>query len=210
MPRTIQVLAVSAALTLLTLGAQPVEGAVPPASPAATAAAPEPGPAARTLAPSDDTVVPRAYPFLPETAARAGVPRKVRVLVMRVYWKKAPAFPDTQQMKSLMKSTATWFKRTSRGRHRVSSAVTPWMSVAGGSANCGDLYGSARRAVGAARSRGFNAKGFNRFMIVMPQCGTNSSGEMPGRVTWIREGKTYRDVLTHDWGTTSASTTPTR
>src|SRR4029078_10811045 len=166
----------------------------------------------------DDTVVPRAYPFLPETAARAGVPRKVRVLVMRVYWKKAPAFPDTQQMKSLMKSTATWFKRTSRGRHRVSSAVTPWMSVAGGSANCGDLYGSppraaggasatcaardaaARRAVGAARSRGFNAKGFNRFMIVMPQCGTNSSGEMPGRVTWIREGKTYRDVLTHELG----------
>ena len=200
MPRTIQVLAASAALTLLILGAQPVEGALPPASPAATAAAPEPGPAARTLARGDDTVVPRAYPFLPETAARAGVPRKVRVLVMRVYWKKAPAFPDTQQMKSLMKSTATWFKRTSRGRHRVSSAVTPWMSVAGGSANCGDLYGSARRAVGAARSRGFNAKGFNRFMIVMPQCGTNSSGEMPGRVTWIREGKTYRDVLTHELG----------
>ena len=103
-------------------------------------------------------------------------------------------------MKSLMKSTATWFERASRGRHRVSSAVTPWMSVAGGSANCGDLYGSAKRAVGAARSRGFNAKGFNRFMIVMPQCGTNSSGEMPGRVTWIREGTTYRDVLTHELG----------
>ena len=37
-------------------------------------------------------------------------------------------------------------------------------------------------------------------MIVMPQCGTNSSGEMPGRVTWIREGTTYRDVLTHELG----------
>ena len=199
-PRTIQVLAASAALTLLTLGAQPVEGAAPPASPAATAAAPDPGPAARALAHGDDTVVPRAYPFLPETASRAGVPRKVRVLVMRVYWKKAPAFPDTRQMKSLMKSTATWFERASRGRHRVSSAVTPWMSVAGGSANCGDLYGSLRRAVGAARSRGFNAKGFNRFMIVMPQCGSNSSGERPGRVTWIREKTTYRDVLTHELG----------
>ena len=156
---------------------------------------------ARALAPhGDDTVTPRAYPFLPDTRSRAGVPRKVRVLVMRVYWKKAPAYPDTKQMKTLMKSTATWFKRASRGRHRVASAVTPWMSVAGGAANCGDLYGSARRAVGAARSRGFNAKGFNRFMIVMPQCGTNSSGEMPGRVTWIREGTTYRDVLTHELG----------
>ena len=133
MPRTIQVLAATAALTLLTLGAQPVEGAAPPASPAPAAAAPEPGPAARALAHGDDTVVPRAYPFLPETASRAGVPRRVRVLVMRVYWKKAPAFPDTQQMKSLMKSTAIWFERVSRGRHRVSSAVTPWMSVAGGS-----------------------------------------------------------------------------
>jgi hypothetical protein len=200
-PRTIQVLAASAALTLLTLGAQPVEGAAPPASwgtPAA--AAPDPGPAARALAHGDDRVVPRAYSFLPGTASRPGVPRKLRVLVMRVYWKKAPSYPDTQQMKGLMKSTATWFKRTSRGRHLVSSAVTPWMAVAGGSANCGDLYGSTRRAVGAARSRGFSAKGFNRFMIVMPQCGTNSSGEMPGRVTWIREGTTYRDVLTHELG----------
>ena len=124
MPRTIKVLAASAALTLLTLGAQPVEGAAPPASPAAAAAAAEAAPTARTLAHGDDTVVPRAYPFLPETASRAGIPGKVRVLVMRVYWQKAPAFPDTKQMKSLMKSTATWFKRTSRGRHRVSSAVT--------------------------------------------------------------------------------------
>ena len=78
---------------------------------------------------------------------------------MRVYWKKAPAFPDTKQMKSLMKSTATWFERASRGRHRVSSAVTPWMSVAGGSANCGDLYGSLRRAVGAARVPGLQREG---------------------------------------------------
>ena len=200
MPRTIQVLAASAALTLLTFGAQPVEGAVPPASPAATAAAPEPGPAARALAHGDDTVVPRAYPFLPETAARAGVPRKVRVLVMRVYWKKAPAFPDTKQMKSLMKSTATWFERTSRGRHRVSSAVTPWMSVAGGSANCGDLYGSAGEPWAPPGRGGFNAKGFNRFMIVMPQCGTNSSGEMPAGSPGSARGRPYRDVLTHELG----------
>ena len=37
-------------------------------------------------------------------------------------------------------------------------------------------------------------------MIVMPQCGSNSSGERPGRVTWIREKTTYRDVLTHELG----------
>ncbi len=207
MTRISQVLATSAALALLTLGAQPVEGVAPTVSTASTVSTGVSSGVATNAVPrraltslGDDTVTPRAYPFLPDARSRAGVPRKVRVLVMRVYWKKAPAYPDTKQMKALMKSTATWFKRASRGRHRVASAVTPWMSVAGGAANCGDLYGSAKRAVAAARSRGFNAKGFNRFMIVMPQCGTNSSGEMPGRVTWIREGTTYRDVLTHELG----------
>ncbi len=201
-----QVLATWAALALLTLGAQPVNGAAPTA-PAGGALRPPPSVTTDAVAPAraltprgDDTVMPREYPFLPDARSRPGVPRKVRVLVMRVYWKNAPSYPDTKQMKALMKSTASWFKQVSRGRHRVASAVTPWMSVAGGPTNCGDLYGSARRAVSAARSRGFSAQGFNRFMIVMPQCGTNSSGEKPGRVTWIREGKTYRDVLTHELG----------
>jgi hypothetical protein len=120
---------------------------------------------------------------------------------MRVFWSGSPPkFPDTGQMKALMKDTAAWFARTSRGRHHVSSKVTPWLRIGGGAVNCGDLYGSTRRAVSAARAHGTGASGFNRFMLVMPQCGTNSQGEMPGRVTWIREKLPHLDVLTHELG----------
>lgn len=120
-----QVLAAWAALALLTLGAQPVNGAAP--TPTAggvlgppTSVTTNPVAPASALSPrGDDTVTPREYPFLPDARSRAGVPRKVRVLVMRVYWKKAPSYPDTKQMKALMKSTASWFEQVSRGRHRV-------------------------------------------------------------------------------------------
>jgi hypothetical protein len=151
---------------------------------------------------ADDTVAPLAIPGLPPVSARrAAVPGRARILVMRVFWSPSPPkFPDTGQMKGLMKQTASWFARTSRGRHQVSSKVTPWLRVGGGSSNCGDLYGSIRRAVGAARAHGTPSGGFNRFMVVMPQCGTNSQGEMPGRVTWIREKLPHLDVLTHELG----------
>jgi hypothetical protein len=129
------------------------------------------------------------------------VPGRVRILVMRVFWSPSPPkFPDTGQMKGLMKDTAAWFARTSRGRQHVSSKVTPWLRVGGGMVNCGDLYGSVRRAVGAARAHGAATGGFNRYMLVMPQCGTNSQGEKPGRVTWIREKFPHLDVLTHELG----------
>ena len=198
-------MAASAALALLTFGAQPVGGAAPsarsvPAGVTTSVTTKAVAPARALAHHGDDTVTPRAYPFLPDTRSRAGVPRKVRVLVMRVYWKKAPKFPDTGQTKALMKDTASWFARASRGRHHVRSKVTPWLRVGGGSSNCGDLYGSTRRAVSAARAHGTSSRGFNRFMLVMPQCGTNSQGEMPGRVTWIKEKLPHLDVLTHELG----------
>jgi hypothetical protein len=150
----------------------------------------------------DDTVAPMSYPGLPDVAARAvAVPGRVRILVMRVFWADSPPkFPDTGQTRALMKDTARWFARTSRGRHHVTSKVTPWLRVGGAGANCFDLRGSTRRAIAAARARGTGPGGFNRYMLVMPQCGTNSQGEMPGRVTWIRERKPHLDVLTHELG----------
>jgi len=156
--------------------------------------------------PADDTVPPLIIPGLPDAPterqlARAGAPRKVRVLVIRIHWGgKPPAYPDTGTMRTMMKDTSKWFAHASRGRHHLSSKVTPWLKVSGGLSNCGDLGGSVRRAVGAARHRGIGPGGFNRFMIVMPQCGTNSLGEMPGRVTWIREAKTSAPVLEHELG----------
>ena len=146
---------------------------------------------------------PRSYRGLPtyDRAARSRAPRHVRILVLRVYWSgQPPKYPDTSQMKQLMKDTAAWFKRASRGRHRVSSKVTPWLRVGGATANCVEQFGSVNRAVAAARGHGIGTAGFNRFMLVMPQCATNSLGEMPGRVTWIRERLTHLDVLTHELG----------
>jgi hypothetical protein len=163
--------------------------------------------AARQLsALTHDTVPPGDYPGLPSYAGglhgRPGsVPAKEHILVMRLYWTGSPPkFPDTGQMKSLMSDTAAWFKHTSRGRQHVSSKVTPWLRVGGGAANCYDTRGSTKRAIAAAHAHGFGTGGFNRFMLVMPSCSTNSLGEMPGRVTWIKEAQPHLDVLVHELG----------
>ena len=152
-------------------------------------------------APVDDTVAPMSISGLPVVSARAGVPGRTRVLVLRIYWSgKPPKVPDDAQMRGLMKETAAWFKRVSRGRHHLSSKVTPWLKVSGGSSNCADLRGPVQRAVTAARHRGIGTGGFNRFMVVSPQCSSTSFGEMPGRVTWIREAHPYTAVLIHELG----------
>ena len=148
----------------------------------------------------DDTVVPRAVSWLPPVSRSAAVPGRTRVLALRIYWSpKPPSYPDDATMRGLMKDTAKWFAHASRGRHHLSSKVTPWLKVGGGNSNCG-LYDPAKRALAAARKRGIGTGDFNRFMIIAPQCGTNSQGEMPGRMTWIREAKPYLGVLVHELG----------
>ena len=148
----------------------------------------------------DDTVVPRPVSWLPPVSRSAAVPGRTRVLALRIYWSpKPPSYPDDATMRGLMKDTAKWFAHASRGRHHLSSKVTPWLKVGGGYSNCG-LYDPAKRAIAAAKHRGIGTRGFNRFMIVVPQCGTNSQGEMPGRMTWIREAKPYPSVLVHELG----------
>ncbi len=203
-------------VALLLLGGAPAVAASPAPAPAGLVATHPTYAVARTAAPrvphhlaarsmgtgSDDTVPPADYRGLPTVQARrVGVPSRVHILVLRVFWSSSPPkFPDTGQMKGLMKDTAAWFKRTSRGRQHVTSKVTPWLRVGGAGSNCVDTRGSTQRAVAAARSHGIGAGGFNRFMLVMPQCGTNSLGEMPGRVTWIKERLPHLDVLTHELG----------
>jgi hypothetical protein len=156
--------------------------------------------AGHPVASHDDMVVPRAVSWLPPVSRSAAVPGRARVLAVRIYWSpKPPSYPDNATMRGLMKDTATWFARASRGRHHLSSKVTPWLKVGGGSSNCG-LYEPVKRALAAAHHRGIGTRGYNRFMIVAPQCSTNSQGEMPGRVTWIREAKPYLGVLVHELG----------
>ncbi len=193
------VLALTSALT----GApsQAADRAAAPAGPtAARSATPAPAPLDLRGQLVDDTVPPGAVPGVPAYSARLGVPRHVRVLVLRMYWSgKAPKHPDTGEMRTLMKQTSSWFAKTSRGRHHLSSKVTPWLKVGGGSSNCGSRA-AVGRALAAARGRGIGSGGFNRFMLVMPQCGTNSLGEMPGRVTWIMEQNPTLNILVHELG----------
>ena len=138
--------------------------------------------------------------WLPPVSRSAAVPGRTRVLALRIYWSpKPPSYPDDATMRGLLKDTAKWFAHASRGRHHLSSKVTPWLKVGGGNSNCG-LYDPAKRALAAAHKRGIGTRDFNRFMIIAPQCGTNSQGEMPGRMTWIREAKPYLGVLVHELG----------
>jgi hypothetical protein len=163
----------------------------------------EPGPESQRAVATraDDAVHPLTIRGLPAVRTRAGVPGRTRVLVMRVYWSgQPPKFPDTSQMRGLMKDTAAWFARVSRGRHHLTSKVTPWLKVGGGTSNCGSLREPVQRAVAAARKRGIGTGGFNRFMVVSPGCGGTSYGEKPGRVTWIRAAKPDVSLLVHELG----------
>ena len=120
---------------------------------------------------------------------------------MRIYWSdQPPASPDDATMRALMTDTAGWFKRVSRGRHHVTSRVTPWLEVDGGDSNCADLETPLQRALAAARESGFGTGGYNRFMVVSPQCASTSFGELSGRVTWIREAQPYLAVILHELG----------
>jgi hypothetical protein len=123
------------------------------------------------------------------------------VLVLRIYWSASPPLaPDDATMRDLMKATAAWFARVSRGRHHVTSEVSPWLRVAGGDTNCADLQGPRERALAAAQDQGIDTAGYNRFMVVSPQCASTSFGELSGQVTWIREAHPYLAVLVHELG----------
>ena len=120
---------------------------------------------------------------------------------MRIYWSdEPPATPDYPTMRGLMKDTAAWFESVSRGRHHVTSEVTPWLKVDGGDSNCLDLEAPLARALAAAAEHGYGTGGYNRFMVVSPQCASTSFAEEPGRTTWIREANPYLAVLLHELG----------
>jgi hypothetical protein len=187
--------AVSAALT-------PASGtAAVPRTYVAQATTPHRAPGAVATKPARDWVRPLHVPGLPEVSARATTTKRVRVLVLRVHWNgKPPSYPDDADMRDMMKSTAAWFAHASRGRQHLSSKITPWLVIGGATTNCVEQRGPVQRAIAAARRRGIGTGGFNRYMIVMPQCSTNSLGEMPGRITWIREARPYPAVLVHELG----------
>ena len=137
----------------------------------------------------------------PRADAQTAVPAEVRVLVMRAFWSaEPPASPDRRTMRELMRQTGAWFQRVSRGRHHVTSTVTPWLRMTGGRANCVDLAGPLERALAAAQRRGHDTDGYDRFMVVTPQCDSTSFGEQPGRATWIREATPSVGVLVHELG----------
>jgi hypothetical protein len=177
----------------------PARPYVDPAVPSDAGTSPEaPG---RVRQHARDTVTPRQYRGLPVFAAPRSVPAKVKVLVIRVHWNGAPPkFPSTSQMRGLMKKTAVWFARVSRGHHHVSSKVTPWLRISGGASNCDQTNANTKHAVEAARRHGFDMAAFNRFMIVEPQCDADSEAEIGGRVSWIRDAHPFVAVLTHELG----------
>jgi len=181
---------------LTTLGGAPVSSAVGDGYPA-THEGRRPASPART----SDTVRTVPEQGLRAVDTNAAAPTHLRVLVMRVYWSKhPPASPDHSTMRGLMKDTAAWFARVSGGRQHLTSKVTSWLEVGAGDANCSELQPTFERAVAAARSRGVDTRGYDRFMVVSPQCASTSFAELPGRVTWIREATPYLAVLVHELG----------
>ena len=197
--RKLLVVCISLASGMATLWGAPVSSAVDDRHPASQAG---PGPVSRAVAARTQDAVPSfSLRGLPPVNAPAAVAASARVLVMRIYWSESPPrSPDQATMRGLMKDTAAWFKRVSRGRHHVTSRVLPWLKVGGGDSNCSDLELPLERALAAAQKSGFGTDGYDRFMVVSPECASTSFAELPGRVTWIREAQPYLAVLVHELG----------
>ena len=185
------VVGMALASALATVGGAAASSGVGERQPASFSEAPHTGDAVPSL----------SLRGLPLADDEAAVTARARVLVMRIYWSDAPpTSPDDATMRTLMKDTAAWFTRVSRGRHHVTSTVTPWLQVDGGDSNCAALDRPLERAVAAARQGGFPTDEYNRFMVVSPQCASTSFGELSGQVTWIREAQPYLAVLLHELG----------
>ncbi len=137
------------------------------------------------------------------TGRAAAVPRRSRLLVLAAYWGSGgPPKPTSADIKKVVLGQASdWYRRVSRGRYRLSGRVTPYLKIA--KPDCSDDYAMrdlVRLAQRKARAKGIGTSGFQRFMLVTPQCRTNSLGELPGAVTWIRDASVTADVVIHELG----------
>ncbi len=137
------------------------------------------------------------------TGRTAAVPRRSRVLVLPAYWGSGgPPKTTSAELKAVvLRQASDWFGRVSRGRYRLAGKVTPYLKIA--KQNCSDDYAMRdilRLAQRKARARGIGTRGYDRYMLVTPQCRTNSLGELPGAVTWIRDASVTVDVIVHELG----------
>jgi hypothetical protein len=198
--RTLVGTAALVVLTAATAGSMgmPASGADRvPASPVSLAPA-----HAASTPPPQRVVVPTGVDSI-ATGRRATVPRRSRILVLPAYWGGGgPPKPSVADLKRVvLDQAADWYADTSRGRYRLGGKVTPYLKIA--KPRCYDdwqLEDVVRSAVDRARARGIRTAGYDRYMVVTPQCRTNSLGQKPGKETWIRDKVVTADIIVHELG----------
>ena len=145
----------------------------------------------------------RWRPGTPRSTGRIPTPaRHLDILAARVYVGSVPTKTLTNtQTHQVLDGTAAWFRQVSRGRQTVSHDLTRWIKLpmtkyrmcSGEFA----MLGAAKKAIARA---GYTVAGHERLMLLMPQCRSNSSGEIAGPATWIREPKPTLAVMVHELG----------
>lgn len=212
-PSRLVILAAIAVVTLVPPGASVAEthdvSSPAPGVPVRADAATRPGPpqqdgrsAPRRLHVLGDDMVFRRGRSADLPMAKPRSPARIKLLAARVYVGSVPQKAmSTKETKSLLQDTAKWFHATSRGRQSMHSRVTRWIRLPlTRSSMCGGEFAMAPTVARAVRAAGYGLGGTNRLMMLMPQCGGTSSGEVDGPLTWIREARPNLPILAHELG----------
>lgn len=148
-----------------------------------------------------------------EAAAAPKAKKKLKTLVVPVYW--AGAGKDTsnkkvkKRAKSVMKKADTYFRTVSRGRIGHTTKVLGWQKIARPAVACGissQMNHVASKGSARAKRAGANPARFDRviFYVTQKACGKDhygvaGLGSMPGRYVWL-EGTLAPHVVIHELG----------
>ncbi len=147
-----------------------------------------------------------------EAAAAPKAKKKLKTLVVPVYW--SGAGKDTsnakikKRIKATMKTVDTYFRTVSRGRIGHATTVLGWQKISRPSVSCGiqsQMNHITSKASAKAKKAGKNPARFDRviFYVTHEACDGYSwaagLGSWPGRYVWL-EGTLAPNVVIHELG----------
>ena len=113
-----------------------------------------------------------------------------------------PSYPTTRSARTVLRQTAAYYERVSRGQESFQVTLTRWVHVrASAETMCSRQGASARIARRALARAGYHPQRYNRLMLLTEQCNAAVSvGQQSGQLSWIRFRDPGMATLVHELG----------
>lgn len=148
-----------------------------------------------------------------EAAAAPKAKKKLKTLVVPVYWSGASKDSSNAKIKKKVKSAMTkadtYFRTVSRGKIGHTTTVLGWQKISRPSVSCGimsQMNHIASKGSARAKSAGKNPAKYDRviFYVTQRACGKDNwgvagLGSMPGKYVWL-EGTLAPNIVIHELG----------